>query len=95
MTDEDDRIARAVTQAIQALDGHQVFLAFQEAIEQEVFPGDPPDDLRAHLAEIIRRGDVGALSESVRGLEQRVKAVVGTAFFHNVLRRVHGRGPTN
>ena len=95
VTAEDDRIAQAVTEAIQALDGKQVFLAFQEAMLQEVFPGEPPEDLLAHLAEVIRRGDVGSLSESVRGLEQRVKAVVGTAFFHNVLRRLHGRGPTN
>ena len=95
MTDEDDRITEAVTKAIRSLDGKDVFLAFQEAMLEEVFPGEPPKDLIENLGLIVRLGDVAALCESVKDLKQRVKAVVGTAFFHGVLRRVHGRGPTN
>ncbi len=95
MTVEDEKITQAVTSAIVALSGRQVFLAFEEAIKTEVFPGDPPEDLKKTLEDIVRRGDTGALAESVRGLEERVKAVVGTAFFHGVLKRTHGRGPTN
>ena len=92
---EDERLAAALTAAMLGMSGRQVFLAFQEAIDQQVFPGEPPEDIFKAMKEIATSDDRQAFAASIQGMEQRVKSAIGMAFFHAVLKRSNGSTPTN